>query len=206
MPVISKVSDLAPASPAMSLRHATSATGGVSSLPRRLFGADGLSFSDLLDLVNPLHHIPVLGTAYRKLTHDTLDPAVRVAGGAMFGGPLGAVFAAGGMLLEHAARDPRPDPDVSPVAQTPAENTATTTVPVVATRGELSEPVRGGWLVSAAVTGRIEAFAPLRATPAETVLAETPAPSTPRGGWLVAQAYAASSAPAGPRNLLNEST
>lgn len=55
-----------------------------------LFGGDGFTFSDLLDIINPLQHIPVISTIYRKLTGDTIDPASRVLGGALFGGPIGA--------------------------------------------------------------------------------------------------------------------
>lgn len=55
-----------------------------------LFGADGFNFLDLLDVINPLQHIPFVSTLYRALTGDTIAPASRVAGGALFGGPIGA--------------------------------------------------------------------------------------------------------------------
>ena len=55
-----------------------------------LFGADGFNFLDLLDVINPLQHIPFVSTLYRALTGDTIAPAARVAGGALFGGPIGA--------------------------------------------------------------------------------------------------------------------
>ena len=54
-----------------------------------LFGADGFNFLDLLDVINPLQHIPFVSTLYRALTGDTIAPASRVAGGAPFGGPIG---------------------------------------------------------------------------------------------------------------------
>ena len=44
------------------------------------FGEDGFTFLDLLDIVNPLHHLPVIGSVYRKITGDTLDPLPRVVG------------------------------------------------------------------------------------------------------------------------------
>ena len=47
------------------------------------------SFSDVLDTLNPLQHIPVVSTIYRQLTGDTLANGARVAGGALFGGPIG---------------------------------------------------------------------------------------------------------------------
>ena len=50
-----------------------------------------LSFGDLLDTVNPLQHIPVVSEAYRHLTGDRIGPGARVAGGLLYGGPIGAV-------------------------------------------------------------------------------------------------------------------
>lgn len=55
----------------------------------RMFGKDGFSFGDLIDIVNPLHHIPVVGTLYRKVTGDDISALPRVAGGTLFGGALG---------------------------------------------------------------------------------------------------------------------
>jgi hypothetical protein len=48
-------------------------------------------FGDLLDVVNPLQHIPVVSTIYRALTGDTIGNAPRVIGDALFGGPIGFV-------------------------------------------------------------------------------------------------------------------
>ena len=48
-------------------------------------------FADLVDIVNPLHHVPVLGSAYREMTGDEIHPASRLIGGAVFGGAVGAV-------------------------------------------------------------------------------------------------------------------
>lgn len=57
-----------------------------------LFGEDGFSFGDILDIVNPLQHIPIVNSIYRKITGDTIAPVMQVAGGALFGGPLGAAI------------------------------------------------------------------------------------------------------------------
>ncbi|QBQ56175.1 hypothetical protein [Nitrosococcus wardiae] len=69
------------------------------------FGEDGLTFGDLLDVVNPLHHLPVVGSLYRELSGDTIDPASRVAGSALLGGPIGAAVAAANVVLEHFSGD-----------------------------------------------------------------------------------------------------
>ncbi len=52
-------------------------------------------FRDLLDMVNPMHHIPVVNTAYRAITGDEIKPASKIIGGAIFGGPIGV---AGGLV------------------------------------------------------------------------------------------------------------
>ena len=56
-----------------------------------VFGADGFTFRDFLDVINPLHHLPVIGTLYRAITDDEIAPAPRVIGGALFGGIAGFV-------------------------------------------------------------------------------------------------------------------
>lgn len=74
---------------------------------RGLFGADGFSFWDLLDIVNPLQHIPVVSTIYRAITGDTIDPGARIAGGTLFGGPIGmAVSLVSAMVQEDTGKDP----------------------------------------------------------------------------------------------------
>lgn len=50
---------------------------------------DGFSFGDLLDIVNPLQHIPIVSTIYREVTGDTIGPVARIVGGTIFGGPVG---------------------------------------------------------------------------------------------------------------------
>jgi hypothetical protein len=64
---------------------------------------DTLGFADLLDVINPLQHIPVVGTLYRELTGDTISEAARMAGGAMWGGPAGVIGALANTITEHAA-------------------------------------------------------------------------------------------------------
>lgn len=58
------------------------------------FGKDGLQFSDLLAAVNPLQQLPIIGTLYREITGDVITPAARLVGGAIYGGPIGAVASA----------------------------------------------------------------------------------------------------------------
>ena len=55
---------------------------------------DGFGFGDVLDIINPLQHLPVIGTIYRKITGDTIKPFSNIVGGALFGGPIGAASGA----------------------------------------------------------------------------------------------------------------
>ncbi|WP_051013713.1 hypothetical protein [Pararhodospirillum photometricum] len=64
---------------------------------------DGFTFWDLLDVVNPLQHIPLVSTVYRHLTHDDLKAGPRLAGGMLFGGPLGLAASAFNVVMEKAS-------------------------------------------------------------------------------------------------------
>lgn len=57
-------------------------------------------FDHLLDTINPLQQLPIIGTLYRHLTGDTISPVSRMAGGALFGGPIGFVVSAVNAALE----------------------------------------------------------------------------------------------------------
>ena len=46
---------------------------------------------DLLDIVNPLQHLPVIGTLYRAITGDKMGTVEKIAGDALYGGLWGAV-------------------------------------------------------------------------------------------------------------------
>ena len=65
------------------------------------FGDYGLTFWDFLDIINPLQHIPVISTLYRSITGDEIDPAAKIAGGALYGGPIGAIASLIGVAVEH---------------------------------------------------------------------------------------------------------
>ncbi len=66
-----------------------------------LFGKDGFTFFDFLDIINPLQHIPVISTIYRSITGDQLDPGSRIAGATLFGGPLGGALASLDVAIKH---------------------------------------------------------------------------------------------------------
>lgn len=67
------------------------------------FGADGFTFLDFLDVINPLQHIPLIGTIYREMTGDDIDPGSRIAGGTLFGGPIGAAVSLVDVAVEESS-------------------------------------------------------------------------------------------------------
>ncbi|MBG78944.1 MAG: hypothetical protein CL570_07970 [Alphaproteobacteria bacterium] len=69
---------------------------------------DSFGFLDLLDMVNPLQHIPVVGSIYRSVTGDTIKPISQMVGGMAFTGPLGAVFPLVGAVIDQEFGDSAP--------------------------------------------------------------------------------------------------
>lgn len=61
---------------------------------------DGFSFDDLLDVVNPLQHIPIVGTLYRALSGDTIKTLPKIAGDALFGGLTGFASSVADAMFE----------------------------------------------------------------------------------------------------------
>lgn len=47
-------------------------------------------FADIVDMVNPLQHIPLVNIAYRKITGDDIKPISAIVGGGVYGGAVGA--------------------------------------------------------------------------------------------------------------------
>lgn len=62
----------------------------------------GFSFGDLLDIINPLQHIPVISTIYRHLTGDKIGTAEKLAGDTLYGGLTGLACSLGDTVFEKA--------------------------------------------------------------------------------------------------------
>lgn len=57
-----------------------------------LWDDDGFNFGDILDIFNPLQHVPIVSTIYRSYTGDDIGMVPRILGGAMFGGIIGSLY------------------------------------------------------------------------------------------------------------------
>jgi hypothetical protein len=58
-------------------------------------GEENLSFNDLLDVINPLQHLPIISTLYRAITGEKIGLAARLAGDALYGGGIGGLLTSG---------------------------------------------------------------------------------------------------------------
>lgn len=78
-------------------------TNGGNKSGFKFWGDDGFTFGDLIDLLNPLQHIPVVSTVYRAITGDTIAAGPRLLGGALLGAPFGGALIGTGLGFATAA-------------------------------------------------------------------------------------------------------
>jgi len=57
-------------------------------------GDTGFSFKDIVDAINPLQQLPIIGSIYRAVTGDTISQGSQIMGSALYGGPIGFVVSA----------------------------------------------------------------------------------------------------------------
>jgi hypothetical protein len=82
------VSDVA-ATTAVKAPSAQPAPQAAPELGHAMWSHGSFSFKDLVDIVNPLQHLPVVGSVYRYLTGDEPSAGTRVIGDSLYGGPIG---------------------------------------------------------------------------------------------------------------------
>lgn len=82
-----------------------SAPGDATGTKLKLWAGESFEFSDLLDFVNPLQHLPGISYLYRELTGDKIGALARVVGGGLLGGPIGAVASLANAILESETGD-----------------------------------------------------------------------------------------------------
>ena len=61
-----------------------------------------LSFRDVLDAINPLNHIPIISDLFASATDHTPSTGAKLAGGTLFGGPIGFVASLANIIFEEA--------------------------------------------------------------------------------------------------------
>lgn len=185
-------------------RIGTRNDGGPPEVPE-----SDLSFWDLLDVVNPLQHIPVVNTIYRAVTGDEIRAPARIAGGTLYGGVVGLVASvASAAIKEETGRDPGehvmalldPEPaadtmvaeaasapDVPAPAPAPARDEATSAVTAAGAGGQRA------FEVPPRITEPTGRFFPV---PARPMAAPAPAPGPVPGPAEAVAGNAAEDAPA----------
>ena len=173
----------------------------------QLFGDDGFTFLDFLDIINPLQHIPVVSTIYRDLTGDTLDYGSRVAGGTLFGGPIGALASVVNVIFEETTgkdvgehvmalfTDDSPDDDGTMTAQAVPEADFET-----AAGGTVNEPESDiPWTSPLPAPVKELALAPLPPSPSIAAPQPIAPPAHGEGGqWLSNRSFLTEDSVAGP--------
>lgn len=64
-------------------------------------GPEPFGFGDLVDMVNPLQHIPIVGHVYRHVTGDEIRPISKIMGGTLYGGPAGGAMGLADTIVQH---------------------------------------------------------------------------------------------------------
>jgi len=78
----------------------TEAPAAKNGAPFSLWQKEVFAFGDFIDIINPLHHIPIVATIYRNLSGDQIGPVPRVIGGALWGRIAGFVAGAVNAVVE----------------------------------------------------------------------------------------------------------
>ena len=65
-------------------------------------GTHNFSFGDLIDVINPLQHIPGVASVYRAVTGDMISDPARFMGSMLFTGPIGLALTAVDTLAMNA--------------------------------------------------------------------------------------------------------
>jgi len=150
---------------------------------------DSPSFKDLVDIINPLQHIPVVSAIYREVTGDQPGAAARLIGGALYGGPIGLVgeeincaindstgHDLGGHVIAYLKRQFSDDP--SPESAPPTELAAPAAAPAPVAIAAAEPPLPAAAPVAAVTSEAVTAAVATPVAPAPAVAA-TAAPSAP---------------------------
>ena len=100
------------------LAHSQKTTKAQSETVAQNSGGE-YTFFDLIDMINPLQHIPVVSNLYRAITGDEIRQEVRMAGNVLFGaltGPVGVAMGVGSAAVDYASGKPVGDHVLAAVA------------------------------------------------------------------------------------------
>lgn len=136
------------------------------------------SFADLLDIINPLQHIPIVSSIYRELTGDEIKPSAQIFGATLYGGPIGLIASTSMAVVQEAAGGSPADLMVASLLGGGEPETAADREDVAAAQADAELPPAGG---PAAAAATATPAAP--ATPAASA-ASAAGPAEPLAGPL----------------------
>lgn len=146
-----------------------------------IWAQKGFRFHDLLDIVNPLQHIPVVSAIYRWITGESIGNLPRVAGDALYGGVIGAVSGLVGVLVkEETGKDI--GENLIALVSPDHEKTKPDQAEAVANSGSTSTPMPTITRTASIVTAQADpapAISPASAAPAMIAQAELPVLAKP---------------------------
>ena len=87
----------------------------LKSVQKTTLRHENFGFGDLLDMFNPLHHIPVVSQLYSNATGDTISPVAKLVGGGLLGGVVGFAVAAISEVFEESTGKSLPGAIISGV-------------------------------------------------------------------------------------------
>jgi len=85
---VSPPSDVQQTEPPVNTQNATQpseAQQAESETSIKWWSKDSFSFKDILDMINPLQHLPIISTLYRAWSGEGIGAVARVVGGAIYG-------------------------------------------------------------------------------------------------------------------------
>ena len=88
----------------ISNRSSTTPDNTNKSEHESFWGKDGFTFDDVVDMFNPMHHIPVVSKLYSQQTQDVASEGSKLIGGVLFGGLVGGVTGLVASVTNSAVR------------------------------------------------------------------------------------------------------
>ncbi len=140
----------------------------------------GLSFGDLVDIVNPLQHLPVVSTLYRAITGDRIKTFPKIAGDTLYGGVEGFAGSIADTIFQKITGKSFGDTVLAQVEDlfSPAGATASAAPPAKDFSDRLIDSIGNFFSPSDATPAAVARTPPIDTTPVASGAPALPAPST----------------------------
>lgn len=105
----------------------------------------------VIDVINPLQHIPVVSAIYRHMTGDEMHPVAKLAGDTLYGGPVGAALAVADISYEKITGQDAGETMIAAFTggRTPGADTPDQTIMMAKSLNDTVAPAAGNTLADA---------------------------------------------------------